>query len=179
MAMYNKLEQHGGISKVLGDLKDQDFGAVLAKIREVGGKDVEPAVAEMEKALKDAGGEVSKIDWKGLGDKLKGKMGAEYQAAFDVSVASASSSRPLALKMSTDFPPQSSSPLTSHQSLAFLLALLSPVTTRLSSTRSKRLAVNNSRRLKRQLEHCTRRPSLSQRMERETWRILSRPSKMV
>lgn len=59
-AVYNKIQENGGLTEFLNgvsaDLKDQDFGSALAKVKKVGGKEVEPFVDAAEKALKQAKG---------------------------------------------------------------------------------------------------------------------------
>lgn len=66
--LYAKINEHGGVSQFVSglseDFKNSDVDSVIRKVKEVGGKDVEPYVAQVESALKEAKGKVQDVDWK-------------------------------------------------------------------------------------------------------------------
>lgn len=83
--MYQKLSQsEGGLNGLLSHLKDNDLQGVLDEIKKVGGDDVKRVVEKVEAKVKDAKGDVSKVDWKNLAQELKGELPASAQKAVDV-----------------------------------------------------------------------------------------------
>ena len=65
--IYQKLaSSEGGINGLLSNLKDKDMQGVLDEIKKVGGDDVKRVVEKVEKKIKDAKGDVQKVDWKSL-----------------------------------------------------------------------------------------------------------------
>lgn len=84
---YSKIQEYGGLSKILddisADIKNQDIPAALNKIKKVGGKDVEPYLNEVEKAIKEAKGKVSDVDWQGILAKIQDSAGDELKSIIN------------------------------------------------------------------------------------------------
>ena len=86
MLIYQKLaSSEGGINGLLSNLKDKDLQGVLDEIKKVGGDDVKRVVEKVEKKVKEAKGDVQKVDWKSLAQELKDELPASGQKAVDVS----------------------------------------------------------------------------------------------
>ena len=88
---YKKIQEAGGISTFFEglseDVRNSDVAGALNKIKSVGGKEVEPYIAKAEKALKDAGGKASDVDWKSVLDGLKEEVGDEFKGVISVSTS--------------------------------------------------------------------------------------------
>lgn len=83
--LYQKLSQsEGGLNGLLSNLKDKDMQGVLDEIKKVGGDDVKRVVEKVEAKLKEAKGDVQKVDWKSLAQELKGELPASGQKAVDI-----------------------------------------------------------------------------------------------
>lgn len=85
LLIYQKLaSSEGGINGLLSNLKDKDLQGVLDEIKKVGGDDVKRVVEKVEKKVKEAKGDVQKVDWKSLAQELKDELPASGQKAVDV-----------------------------------------------------------------------------------------------
>ena len=86
-ALYSAVaSQEGGVTGFLSSLKDKDIQGVLDEVKKFGGDEVKRVVEKVEAKVKEANGNVSKVDWPALAKELKGELPAESQKYVDVSV---------------------------------------------------------------------------------------------
>ncbi|CED82578.1 hypothetical protein [Phaffia rhodozyma] len=103
--VYKKIQEHGGLSEFLNgisnDLKEQDIGGALAKLKKVGGKEVEPFVDAAENALKEAKGKIGDVDWKSFLEKAQDMVGDEWKGIIKYVSQSIPATGPLAIAFAT------------------------------------------------------------------------------
>lgn len=96
-ALYSVVaSQSGGIGGFLSNLKDKDLQGVIDEVKKAGNEDVTRIAEKVEKKVKEAKGQVSKVDWKGLIQELKTELPKDKQQMIDVSDA------PILRKWSSD-----------------------------------------------------------------------------
>jgi hypothetical protein len=68
----------------LSNLKNQDLQGVIDEVKKVGGDDAKRIIEKVEKRLKEAKGDVQKMDWRSLVEELKAELPAGQQKLVDV-----------------------------------------------------------------------------------------------
>ena len=84
-ALYSHLsKQEGGITGFLSNLQNKDLQSVIDEVKKVGGDDAKRIIEKVEKRLKEAKGDVQKMDWRSLVEELKAELPAGQQKLVDV-----------------------------------------------------------------------------------------------
>lgn len=91
-ALYEKVNQGGGMNGLLTSLQEKDFKGVVEEVKKVGGDDVKRVIEKVEKKVAEAQGKVTKVDWRSLAEELKQELPKDKQGMVDMLIGQLPSS---------------------------------------------------------------------------------------